>query len=235
LAPFEVMGRIDALYAARGGLPHVVTLDRVDPAAGEVWTDPQVQPDDLAFLQYTSGTTGQPKGVMIPHRAACDNIRRIGHLLGLMAADRSVGWLPPFHDMGVPIVWMAPESFLQRPLRWLEAVSQFEATITTGPNFAWQLCVDALKASGGEAAKGGLKLDSLRKFLTGAERVRPETLREFAAAFGQFGFDERCMLPVWHGRIGSLVDGPADDPGSGLGGFGPGSWAGAGKAAHRLP
>jgi acyl transferase domain-containing protein/acyl-CoA synthetase (AMP-forming)/AMP-acid ligase II/NADPH:quinone reductase-like Zn-dependent oxidoreductase/acyl carrier protein len=209
LAPIELIDRIKAWSGSDSQLPDIIALDRVDPMGRELWVNPQVQPDDLAFLQYTSGTTGQPKGVMVPHKSVCDNVRRIIEAFELSGDDRLVSWLPPFHDMGLvsalltplacgfPSILMAPGSFLQRPMRWLEVLSAFEATGTVAPNFGWQLCVDAFRERGGTGAASDLKLGTVRKCLSGAERVRPATLSAFVQSFGRFGFEKHFIAPVY--------------------------------------
>ncbi|QAU34548.1 non-ribosomal peptide synthase/polyketide synthase [Janthinobacterium sp. 17J80-10] len=166
-------------------------------AGAETMTLPHVGPDDIAFLQYTSGSTGDPKGVMVSHGNLIANSRSI-HTAMVHSPDTVVvGWLPLFHDMGlignvlqpiyggIPATLMAPASFLQRPLRWLEAISTYRATTSGGPNFAYDLCVSSV--SDEELAQ--LDLSAWTLAFTGAEPIRPESQRAFSARFAACGFD----------------------------------------------
>ncbi|MEM1372588.1 MAG: AMP-binding protein, partial [Pseudomonadota bacterium] len=186
-------------------LPNTVSVDGIVNGAAHTWTAPDVQSDDLAFLQYTSGTTGSPKGVMVTHRQVMENIGRIDSCFPKTQRSRGIFWLPPYHDMGlvgailyplmygIPTTLMAPAAFLQRPLRWLQALSAECGTITTAPNFAWQLCVDAAKAEDIAA----LDLSSLRFALSGAEPVRATTVAALAKTFRPCGFDTNAIVPVY--------------------------------------
>ncbi len=185
--------------------PHLVQVDRIDSALANSWIDPRVQPDDLAFLQYTSGTTGAPRGVMVRHAQALENVRQVADLLRLGSADSGMLWLPPYHDMGlvggllVPVAsglncaMMAPAAFLQRPARWLEAISALGATVTAAPNFAWRMCAEEI--SDAEIAR--LDLSTLRHALSGAELVRRDTLDAFARKFAGRGFRREAFAPVY--------------------------------------
>ncbi len=177
-------------------LPRVIAVDGSDPVSAASWIDPQVTQNDLAFLQYTSGTTGRPKGVMVSHGQLMDNVRRIDLDWALKPESRFALWLPPFHDMGLifgvvlPLlaraecILMAPTSFLQRPFRWIEAISTYRATHTVAPNFAYQLCVDMVS----DEDVAGCDLRSLVSASSGAEPVRYQTLRSFADKFEVCGF-----------------------------------------------
>ncbi|HYQ04933.1 MAG TPA: amino acid adenylation domain-containing protein, partial [Polyangiaceae bacterium] len=161
--------------------------------------------DTLAFLQYTSGSTGQPKGVMITHGNLLDNQRRIARAFGTDASTHVVGWLPVFHDMGLignvlhPLflgascTLLSPIAFLQRPLRWLEAISRFRGTTSGGPNFAYDLC--ARKVRPEELAR--LDLSTWTVAFNGAEPVRKETLDRFSATFARAGFQARAAYPCY--------------------------------------
>ncbi|AGC44904.1 non-ribosomal peptide synthetase [Myxococcus stipitatus DSM 14675] len=170
------------------------------------WRRPELEGNTLAFLQYTSGSTGNPKGVMVSHANILHNEAFITRGFGLDASRSSgMGWLPMFHDMGLigkvlqplylgfPCTLMSPISFLQRPLRWLEAISHYQATCSGGPNFAYDLCVR--KATEEDRAK--LKLHSWDLAFNGAEPVRRETLERFAETFAPCGFRRTAFYPCY--------------------------------------
>ncbi|HEX4496636.1 MAG TPA: amino acid adenylation domain-containing protein, partial [Thermoanaerobaculia bacterium] len=179
-----------------------LATDDLPPAE---WREAAPGPDDLAFLQYTSGSTALPKGVMVSHGNLVHNERMIGAAFAQDAGSVVVGWLPLYHDMGLignvlqPLasggrcVLMAPVAFLQRPRRWLEAISRYGATTSGGPNFAYDLCVRRVPA--GERA--GLDLASWRVAYNGAEPVRAETLERFAEAFAPHGFRRESFYPCY--------------------------------------
>ena len=192
------------LKALVPGLAHIVT-DSVP--AGET-LPPQtvaVAADDIAFLQYTSGSTGDPKGVALTHGNLLANIRAIHDVLQLRADDVFVSWLPLYHDMGLIGAWltslytgnrlvvMSPLDFLRRPLRWLQAISRYRGTHTAAPNFAYALCLRHADA----AACAGLDLSSLRLAANGAEPVDPDTLQRFAARFAACGLQPQALTPVY--------------------------------------
>ena len=161
--------------------------------------------DDLALLQYTSGSTGNPKGVMLTHANLLANVRAIGEALGLRNDDVGVSWLPLYHDMGLigawlmplyfglPVVVLSPLAFLSRPARWLRAFHRYRGTISAAPNFAYELA--ASKVSDDEMQ--GLDLSAWRAALNGAEPVLPATLDRFAARFASCGFRRETLLPVY--------------------------------------
>jgi fatty-acyl-CoA synthase len=160
---------------------------------------------DLALLQYTSGSTGDPKGVMLTHKNLLANIRAIGEALELVPSDVGVSWLPLYHDMGligawltllhfgIPLVVMSPLAFLTRPERWLQAFHKHRGTLTAAPNFAYELCVRKIA----DKDIQGVDLSSLRAVLNGAEPVNPETLERFANRFASHGFRREAQLPVY--------------------------------------
>src|SRR6202790_3236013 len=155
--------------------------------------------DDLALLQYTSGSTGNPKGVMLTHANLLANIRSIGEALGMRNDDVGVSWLPLYHDMGLIGAWLMPLFFgipvvvLSRPARWLRAFHLYGGTIGAAPNFAYELA--ASKISNDEIQ--GLDLSAWRAALNGAEPVLPATLERFATRFAQCGFHRETLLPVY--------------------------------------
>jgi len=178
--------------------------DALDDAAAQ-WTPPSTQPSDIAFLQYTSGSTGAPKGVMVSNANILANAHFIATSFPFSAGDTVVSWLPPHHDMGLvsmilcPVyagyhsVQFPPAAFLMRPYRWLKAASDYQARFIAAPNFAFELCVDKIT----DEQKAGLKLDLLEYALNGAEPVRPATLRRFAEAFAPCGLRPEIVLPVF--------------------------------------
>ena len=161
--------------------------------------------EDLALLQYTSGSTGNPKGVMLTHANLLANVRAIGEAVGLRNDDVGVSWLPLYHDMGLigawlmplyfglPVVVMSPLAFLSRPARWLEAFSRYRGTMGAAPNFAYELA--AAKISDEDLR--GIDLSSWRAALNGAEPVLPATLDRFAARFAPYGFRREILTPVY--------------------------------------
>jgi acyl carrier protein len=160
---------------------------------------------DLALLQYTSGSTGDPKGVMLTHANLLANMRMIAQGLEMGPQDVGISWLPLYHDMGligawltlllhgVPLVVMSPLAFLTRPERWLQAMSKNKGTITAAPNFAYELCVRKIP----DKAMEGVDLSSMRIVMNGAEPVNPETLERFANRFGRYGYRREAMMPVY--------------------------------------
>ena len=174
----------------------VLAADGVEDGAAEDWRHPALSGDRIAFLQYTSGSTSQPKGVQVSHGNLVANERLIRDGFGIGAGDTIVSWLPLFHDMGliggllqpvftgVPCVLMTPTAFLERPVRWLEAIGRTGGTVSGGPDFAFRLCVERI----GEAALVGLDLGGWRLAFSGSEPIRRDTLDAFAAKFAPAGF-----------------------------------------------
>ncbi|WP_244239277.1 fatty acyl-AMP ligase [Corallococcus carmarthensis] len=186
------------------------------PEAGDAaaWKRPDVTADTLAFLQYTSGSTGTPRGVMLSHGNLLHNLEAIHR--AFQTRDDSVGviWLPPYHDMGLiggvlaPLlaqglhtVLMSPLSFLKRPRAWLEALTRFGGTISGGPNFAFDLCVRRIPP----AEREGLDLSRWELAFCGAEPIRPDTLARFTEAFGPYGFRREAFYPCYGLAEGTLI------------------------------
>lgn len=195
--------------ALRGADPAIARLEilATDLLAedGAAWRDPGVTADTLAFLQYTSGSTALPKGVMVSHANLLHNMTAIADMYGSSDDTPMVSWLPVFHDMGLigcvlhPMlhgssnVLMAPAAFLQRPLRWLQAISRFRAHTSGAPNFAYDLCVRRITPE----QRAALDLRSWRVAFNGAEPVRARTVAEFTRAFAPCGFRPEVMAPVY--------------------------------------
>lgn len=163
------------------------------------------QGSDIALLQYTSGSTGDPKGVMLTHSNLLANMRAIGEAVQLGPDDVGISWLPLYHDMGLigawltllhfgtPLAVMSPLAFLTRPERWLQAFHKHRGTIAAAPNFAYELCVRKIA----DKDIQGVDLSSWRAALNGAEPVNPETLERFAERFASYGFRREAQLPVY--------------------------------------
>ncbi len=184
-------------------LRHVVVPESLTGATEDVLPRPRA--DDLALVQYTSGSTGQPKGVALTHRNLLANIRVMGQAAAASGSDTFLSWLPLYHDMGligawlgcmyfgVPVVVMSPQSFLIRPSRWLWAIHANRATMSAGPNFAYELCLAKVR----DAEIEGLDLSSWRLAYNGAEPVSPATIERFADRFAPYGFRSEAMTPVY--------------------------------------
>lgn len=165
----------------------------------------RTQPGDTAFLQYTSGSTGQPKGVVLTHANLLANIRAMGEAVQATSDDVFVSWLPLYHDMGLigawlgslyyamPLVLMSPLAFLSRPGRWLWRIHKHRGTLSAAPNFAYELCLSKVAAEDIE----GLDLSSWRCAFNGAEPVSPNTVRNFSERFYPYGFAKNSMAPVY--------------------------------------
>ncbi|MEX0695700.1 MAG: AMP-binding protein [Rhodospirillales bacterium] len=166
---------------------------------------PEVLRDDLALLQYTSGSTAEPKGVLIDHANLAANLAAIQAKFELNAKSIVVSWLPPYHDMGLiggvisalwcgyHVVLMDPAHFIKRPLNWLEAIDRHKADVSGGANFAYDLCVDALA----RADKPAFDLSRWRLAFSGAEPVRASTIKRFSDAFADHGFHREAFYPCY--------------------------------------
>ena len=189
----------------------VETLDTVESAASlatetsEAQLPPPANDTATALIQYTSGSTGDPKGVILSHANLLANIRAMGRNMDADSQDIFVSWLPLYHDMGLigawlgclyyaaPLYVMSPLSFLVRPESWLWAVHRYRATLSAAPNFGFDLCLNKID----DADLAGLDLSSLRMFANGAEPVSIQTLRRFTEKFGHYGFRREAMAPVY--------------------------------------
>ncbi len=196
----EAVAGDDALRALLGNVITEADLDGIAPI------DPRtasVSGSDIAFLQYTSGTTGKPKGVMISHRAVVSNTYGIARGMRQTSEDVSVSWLPLFHDMGLigallrsichpgALHVMPPERFIVKPLGWLKLMSEVGGTLSPAPNFAYDLCTSRI------AEIAELKLDRWRVAINGSEPVHAATLGRFNEKFGPAGFQPGSMMPVY--------------------------------------
>jgi myxalamid-type polyketide synthase MxaB len=182
-----------------------LATDHVQADLAGRWRDPRVGPGTLAFLQYTSGSTAAPRGVMLTHAHLIHNLGVIHRAFGTSPDTRGVSWLPLYHDMGLigfllePLfcggscTFLPPAAFLQRPLRWLEAISRTRGDISGGPNFAYEVCAEKIT----EEQKARLDLSCWRLAFNGAEPVRPETMDRFAEAFACCGFRREAFYPCY--------------------------------------
>jgi amino acid adenylation domain-containing protein len=187
------------------GVPEVIAVDEVDAASASDWRAHAPDADDVAFLQYTSGSTSAPKGVMVTHGNLMANERAIREGLSIGPDDRFGVWSPLFHDMGliggllqpfysgIPCVLSSPRFFLERPVRWLEMIARHRVTISGGPDFAYRLCLDRVK----EAQVAGLDLSSWRVAYTGAEPVRHDTMAAFVERYAPVGFSAGAVYPCY--------------------------------------
>jgi len=182
-----------------------LTTESLEEGLAERWEQADISCDDVAFLQYTSGSTGTPKGVMVSHGNILENSALIYERFGHSSESRGVIWLPPYHDMGLiggvlqplyggfPCALMSPVSFIQRPLRWLEAISRYRATTSGGPDFAYAQCAREVTPEQCQ----GLDLSSWKIAFTGAEPVRRDTLKRFWERFASHGFRADAFYPCY--------------------------------------
>ena len=207
---------------------HWLATDTIDPSVAERYQEPVWDSELLAFLQYTSGSTGNPKGVMLSHGNLLANLAMIKANFGLWREDRIVSWLPPYHDMGLigtilgPLyngaqaILLSPFGFLRKPRRWLEAITHYRGTVAGGPNFGYDLCVRKVPPDQRE----GLDLSTLEVLFVGAEPIRARTLGAFADAFAPQGFRATSYLPCFGLAEATLLASGAAGEDSGIRGGG---------------
>ncbi len=190
-------GQVSSLHSVVTPQELTVSRDQLSP--------PILRAQDIAFLQYTSGSTGNPKGVILTHAQLLANIRIMGEAVQAKSTDTFVSWLPLYHDMGLigawfgslyhacPLVLMSPLSFLTNPSRWLWMIHKYRGTLSAAPNFAYGLCLNKLQNKDIK----GLDLSSWRFAFNGAEPVSPQTIRQFSTRFSAYGFRPEAMSPVY--------------------------------------
>ncbi len=207
LTTTSLLGNIEQRFAESPELADLrwLATDNIASDLAQAWQEPEVSSDTLAFIQYTSGSTGTPKGVMVSHGNLLHNSAAINECFADTPNSRGVSWLPPYHDMGLiggvlqplyvgaPMILMPPVAFMQKPLRWLQAISRFKATNSGGPNFAYDLCLRKITPE----QLASLDLSSWEVAFTGAEPVRAETLEQFAATFESCGFRREAFHPCY--------------------------------------
>ena len=225
LTSSQILSRVTPLLAAPGNLNSMrwQAVEGEASGAESEWREPAMTDETLAFLQYTSGSTGAPKGVMLSHRNLIHNSALLRHSFEYTSESYCVSWLPVYHDMGLiggvlqplyggfPCALMSPVSFLQRPVRWLEAISHYKATISGGPNFAYELCLRKVSPE----QLSSLDLSSWSTAFNGAEPIRAETLNRFAEAFAPCGFRKQAFFACYGLAEATLIvsgGGKADLP-----------------------
>ncbi|MBK8783715.1 MAG: fatty acyl-AMP ligase [Anaerolineales bacterium] len=199
---------------------HWLNTEQLPAGLEADWRDPNIATDTLAFLQYTSGSTSQPKGVMLSHGNLMHNLEAISRGFHIDSTVKGIFWLPSYHDMGLiggvlepmylggETTLMSPPSFLQRPVRWLEAITRYGGNTCGAPNFAYDLCVDKITPE----QKESLDLSSWTLAFCGAEPIRPETLERFARAFAGCGFRKASFYPCFGMAESTLIVSGADGP-----------------------
>jgi acyl-CoA synthetase (AMP-forming)/AMP-acid ligase II len=183
----------------------VAAIDEMPADSGASWQTPSATTSQLAFLQYTSGSTSHPKGVMVSHGNLLANHEMMRHSFGQSSQTKIVTWLPLFHDMGLignvlqalylgaECLILPPEVFMVKPLRWLEAISRYRATFSGAPNFAYDLCAAKIAPE----QRTALDLSCWESAFVGAEPVRHETLERFSATFAPSGFRKEALYPCY--------------------------------------
>jgi 8-amino-7-oxononanoate synthase len=215
LTTFAVWERVQGVLDQTPDLSKIEWLctDQLPAGIERKWQMPDVHGDTLAFLQYTSGSTGVPKGVMLTHANLMHNSASIAYAFEHTRSGNGVFWLPSYHDMGLiggilqplyigqPNVLMSPMAFLQKPYRWLKAISRYRATIGGGPNFAYDLCVRKITPE----QRATLDLSSWQLAFNGAEPVRAETLDAFTRTFEPVGFRRTAFYPCYGMAEATLI------------------------------
>jgi acyl-CoA synthetase (AMP-forming)/AMP-acid ligase II/acyl carrier protein len=219
--PQEFRDRVQGVAPELGDL-RWIAVDEVPTSAAAEFRDHSVRADDVSFLQYTSGSTSTPRGVIVTHDMLAHNEAYIQRATDVDEHDIMVSWLPLFHDMGLiggvlPSVYsglqtvlMPPVAFARRPLNWLQAISRYRATVTAAPDSAYRLCVEKID----EEERAQLDLGSWRLALNGAEPLAASTLEAFVETFGPCGFDRRSWYPTY-GLAECTLMATAPEPGAG--------------------
>ncbi|GAB4190172.1 MAG: non-ribosomal peptide synthetase [Coleofasciculaceae cyanobacterium] len=207
LTTTATLPKLQSLLATKTDLGDIqwLTTDNLAKGLEENWQEPFIDTNTLAFLQYTSGSTGTPKGVMLSHGNLLHNAAMTYQFMGHSSSSKFVSWLPTYHDMGLiggilqplyggfPCILMPPAAFLQRPYRWLQAISQYKGTTSGAPNFAYELCIQKITPEQQQT----LDLSSWDVAFNGAEPIRHDTLERFYAKFASCGFRREAFYPCY--------------------------------------
>ncbi|WP_067777339.1 non-ribosomal peptide synthetase [Nostoc sp. NIES-3756] len=207
LTTTAILDQLKSLLADKFNVNNIIwlTTDNLTPGIEKAWQEPLINTDTLAFLQYTSGSTGTPKGVMLTHGNLLHNAEVTRQYMEHSPSSKFVTWLPVYHDMGLiggvlqpvyasfPCIMMPPVSFLQRPYRWLQAISRYKGTTSGAPNFAYELCIEKITPE----QRSTLDLSSWNVAFNGAEPIRDDTLEKFAATFAECGFRPEAFYPCY--------------------------------------
>jgi amino acid adenylation domain-containing protein len=207
LTTTAILSKVQSLLSETTDLGNFqwLTTDNLDSGIEQSWQEPFINTDTLAFLQYTSGSTGTPKGAMLSHGNLLHNAAMTYRLMEHSPSSKFISWLPTYHDMGLiggilqplyggfPCVLMPPAAFLQRPYRWLRAISHYRGTTSGAPNFAYELCIHKITLQ----QRQTLDLSSWSVAFNGAEPIRQETLERFSVAFADCGFRSSAFYPCY--------------------------------------
>jgi acyl-CoA synthetase (AMP-forming)/AMP-acid ligase II len=207
LTTAQIRTRVERIFNQAPDLKaiHWLSTDALTGQAVNSWHEPKITQDTTAFLQYTSGTTSSPRGVMVTHSNLMNNLAMIHQYFQLNSEGQGVSWLPPYHDMGLiggvleplyagfPVTLMSPTAFLQSPLRWLKAISKTKATTSGGPDYAYELCVQKIS----EDELKDLDLSSWNLAINGSEPVHYRTLELFSKKFKKAGFRKEAFFTCY--------------------------------------
>jgi 1-acyl-sn-glycerol-3-phosphate acyltransferase len=200
-----LMGGVGRLLKIGGDFMNLVDVERLITRDSDEYRQLPAKPADTAFVQYTSGSTGNPKGVVLTHTNILSNIKAMGSVLDVSPNDIFVSWLPLYHDMGLIGAWlgslffgckfivMSPFSFLSSPIYWLTTIDRYQATLTAAPNFAYELCLKHISSADAKR----INLRSIKAACNGAEAVDPGTVDRFLDFFAVSGFSRTAMKPVY--------------------------------------
>ena len=192
---------------------HWLSTDNILDEDADQWNRPDINEDTLSFLQYTSGSTGTPKGVMLTHANMMHNSALIAYAFEHTRSLKTIFWLPMYHDMGLiggvlqplhvgqPNISMSPMAFLQQPYRWLKTISKYQGTVSGGPNFAYELCINKITAE----QRDKLDLSSWELAFNGAEPIKPETIERFTEMFEPCGFKREAFYPCYGMAEATLI------------------------------
>ncbi len=211
----DVVDRVSPMLDDSPSLKRIpwIATEEIPVELASDWVDPHVKDEDLALLQYTSGSTGSPKGVMLSHANIIHNCSLITRAFGFDRNGSGLSWLPTYHDMGLiggvvnplyygrPNTLMSPMAFMTKPLRWLQAISKYKITVSGGPNFAYALCTEKINLD----ECGELDLSSWDLSFNGAEPIRADVLDGFTEKFGRFGFRPETHYPCYGMAESTLI------------------------------